>query len=170
MISHFNLDHSNQYILDGDFNSLSHKSLIQTGLQSIYYGPTHRGNNLDRLYGINIDAKLFNSATYVSHIKTQVPPANANFNIDADTFNSYFASISSSSNYIEPTHKLSEPHNINYITSSTVYYTLNKSFSGGTGSDGLPGWFFKLIFFAICEPLSTIYNNIKQSFFSCSVD
>ena len=76
MISHFNLDHSNQYILDGDFNSLSHKSLIQTGLQSIYYGPTHRGNNLDRLYGINIDAKLFNSATYVSHIKTQVPPAN----------------------------------------------------------------------------------------------
>ena len=52
------------------FNLLSHNSLIQTGLQSIYYGPTNKGNNLDRLYGINIDPKLFNPNTYVSHIKT----------------------------------------------------------------------------------------------------
>ena len=58
-ISNFMLDHNNKYILDGDFNSLLHISLIQTGLQSIYYGPTHKENNLDRLYGINIDPKLF---------------------------------------------------------------------------------------------------------------
>ena len=64
------LDHKNKFILSGDFNSLSHNSLIQTGLQSLYYGPTHKGNNLDRLYGINIDPKLFNPNTYVSHIKT----------------------------------------------------------------------------------------------------
>ena len=69
-ISKFKLDHNNRLILGGDFNSLSHKSLIQTGLQSIYYGPTRKGNNLDRLYGINIDPKLFNHKTYVSHIKT----------------------------------------------------------------------------------------------------
>ena len=92
-------------------------------------------------------------------------PANANSNIDADTFNSYFASISNSSNYIEPTHELSAPHNINYITSSTVYYIFNNSFPKGTGSDGFAGWFLKLISFAFCEPLSTIYNNcIKQAF------
>ena len=64
------LDHNNRFILGGDFNSLSHNSLIQTGLQSIYYGPTRKGNNLDRLYDINIDPKLFNHKTYVSHIKT----------------------------------------------------------------------------------------------------
>ena len=64
------LDHNNKFILGGDFNSLSHNSLIQTVLQSIYYGPTHKGNNLDRLYGINIDPKLFRPNTYVSHIKT----------------------------------------------------------------------------------------------------
>ena len=63
------LDHNNKFSLDGDFNSLSHKSLIQFGLQSIYYETTHRENNLDRLYGINIDYKLFNPNTYVSHIK-----------------------------------------------------------------------------------------------------
>ena len=57
-------------ILGGDFNSLSHNNLIQTGFQSIYHGPTHKRNNLDRLYGINIDPKLFNPNTYVSHIKT----------------------------------------------------------------------------------------------------
>ena len=68
-ISNFMLDHNNRFILDGGFNSLSH-SLKQNGLQSIYYGPTHKGNSLDRLYGINIDPKLFNPNTYVSHIKT----------------------------------------------------------------------------------------------------
>ena len=52
------------------FNSLSHNSLIQTGFQSIYYGPTHKRNNFDRLYGINIDHKLFNTNTYVFHFKT----------------------------------------------------------------------------------------------------
>ena len=94
------------------------------------------------------------------------PPANANSNIDADKFNSHFASISNSSNYIEHTHKLSAPHTINYITSSAVYYIINKSCPKGTGSDGLTGWFLKLISPAICEPLSTIYNNcIKQAFF-----
>ena len=72
----------------------------------------------------------------------KIPPANAYSNIDADTFDSYFASISNSSNYIKPTHKLS--HNINYISSSTVYYILNKSCFKGTGSDVLPGWFLKL--------------------------
>ena len=36
----------------------------------------------------------------------------------------------------------------------------------GTGSDGLPGWFLKLISPAICEPLSAIYNKaIKKAFF-----
>ena len=115
--------------------------LIQTSPQSIYYGPTNKGNNLDRLYGINIDPELFNPNTYVSHIKT----------------------------YIEPTHKLSAPNNINYITSSTLHCILNKSCPKGTGSDGLPGWFLKLISPAICEPLSTIYNNcIKQAFFRLS--
>ena len=64
------LDHNNKFILGGDYNSLSYNSLAQTGLQSIYYGPTHKGNNLDRLYGINIDPTLFNPNTYVSHIKT----------------------------------------------------------------------------------------------------
>ena len=49
---------------------MSHNSLARTGLQSIYYGPTCKENNLDRLYGINIDPKLFNPNTYVSHIKT----------------------------------------------------------------------------------------------------
>ena len=44
--------------------------LIQTSPQSIYYAPTNKGNNLDRLYGINIDPELFNPNTYVSHIKT----------------------------------------------------------------------------------------------------
>ena len=72
--------------------------LIQTSPQSIYYGPTNKGNNLDRLYGINKDPALFNPNTYVSHIKT----------------------------HIEPTHKLSAPHNINYITSSTLHCILNK--------------------------------------------
>ena len=65
------LDHNdNKLILGGDFNSLSHQCLTQTGLQSIYYGPTHKGNSLDRLYGINLDPELFNPNTYVSHIKT----------------------------------------------------------------------------------------------------
>ena len=102
----------------------------------------------------------------VNKLREKIPPENANSNIDADTFNSYFAFISNSSNYIEPAHKLSAPHNINYINSSTVYYILNKSCLKGTGSDGLPGWFLKLISSAVCEPLSTIYNNcIKQAFF-----
>ena len=102
----------------------------------------------------------------VNKLRGKIPPANANSNIDADKFNSYFASISNSSNYIEPTHKLSAPHNINYITSSTVYYILYKSCPKGTEYDGLPGWFLKLISSEICEPLSTIYNNcIKQAFF-----
>ena len=57
----------------------------------------------------------------VNKLRGKIPPSNANSNIDADTFNSYFAFISNSSNYIEPTHKLSAPHNINYVTSSTVF-------------------------------------------------
>ena len=102
----------------------------------------------------------------VNKLREKIPPENANSNIDADTFNSYFAFISNSSNYIEPAHKLSAPHNINYITSYTVYYILNKICLKGTESDGLPGWFLKLISSAICEPLSTNYNNcIKQAFF-----
>ena len=69
-ISNFMLDHNNRFILGGDLNSLSHNSLTQTGLQSLYYGPNHKGNNLDGLYGINIDPKLFKPNTFVSHIKT----------------------------------------------------------------------------------------------------
>ena len=57
----------------------------------------------------------------VNKLRGKIPPANANSNIDADKVNSYFASISNSFNYIEPTHKLSEPQNINYITSSSLY-------------------------------------------------
>ena len=103
----------------------------------------------------------------MNKLRGKIPPANAYSNIDADELNSYFAFISYSSNYIEPTHKLSAPHNINYITSSTVYYILNKSCPKGTGSDGLPDWFLKLISSEICEPLSTIYKKcIKQAFFS----
>ena len=64
---------------------------------------------------------------------------NVNFNVDSDTFNSYFASISNSSNYIEPTHSLSAPHNKKYITSSSVNYFPMKSGLKGTGSDGLSG-------------------------------
>ena len=64
------LDPNNKFILGADFNSLSRNSLNHTGLQSIYYGPTRKGNNVDWLYGINIDPKLFNPNTYVSHIKT----------------------------------------------------------------------------------------------------
>ena len=64
------LDHNDKFILDGDLNSLSHNSLTQTGFQSIYNGPTHKGNNHDKLYGINIDPTLFNPNTYASHIKT----------------------------------------------------------------------------------------------------
>ena len=95
----------------------------------------------------------------VNKLRGKIPFSNANSNIEADKFNSYFASISNSCNYIEPTHKLSAPHNINYITSSTVYYILNKSCLKKTGSDGLTSS-------AICEPLSTIYNNcINQVFF-----
>ena len=101
----------------------------------------------------------------VNKLRGKIPPANANSKIDAYTFNSYFASISNSSNYIEPTHKLSAPHNISYITSSTVFYIFDKNFPKGAGSDGLSDWFLKLIYPAICEPLSTIYNNcIKQAF------
>ena len=80
----------------------------------------------------------------VNKLRGKIPPANANSNIDADELNSYFAPISNSSNYIEPTHKLSAQHNINYITSSTVYYILHKSCPKKTGSDGPPDWFFKL--------------------------
>ena len=102
----------------------------------------------------------------VNKLRGKITPANANSNIDADELNSYFAFISYSSKHIEPTHKLSAPHNINYITSSTFYYILNKSCPKGTGSDGFPDWFLKLISLAIFEPLSTIYNNcIKQAFF-----
>ena len=102
----------------------------------------------------------------VNKLRGKIPLENANSNINADKFNSYFATISNSSNYIEPAHKLSAPHNINSITSSTVYYILYKSYHKGTGSDGLPGWFLKLISLEICESLSTIYNNcIKQAFF-----
>ena len=102
----------------------------------------------------------------VNKLRGKIPPANANSNINADKFNSYFATISNSSNYIEPAHKLSAPHNINSITSSTVYYILYKSYPKGTRSDGLPDWFLKLISLEICEPLSTIHNNcIKQAFF-----
>ena len=102
----------------------------------------------------------------VNKLGVKISLANANSIIDADTFNSYFAFTSYSSNCIEPTHKLSAPHNDNYITFSTVFYIINESCPKGTGSDGLPGWFLKLISPAICEPLSTIYNNcIKQAFF-----
>ena len=62
----------------------------------------------------------------VNKLRGKIPSANANFNIDAYIFNSYFASISNSSNYVEPTHKLSAPHNSYYITSSTVYYIFSK--------------------------------------------
>ena len=102
----------------------------------------------------------------MNKLRGKIPLANATSNIDADTFNSYFAFISNSSNYIEPTHELSAPHNINYITSSTVYYILVKSYPKGTGSYGHSNWFLKLISPEICEPLSTIYNKcIKQAFF-----
>ena len=102
----------------------------------------------------------------------KIPPANANSNIDADKVNSYFASISNSFNYIEPTHKLSEPQNINYIPSSTVYFILNpKSCPKGTGSDGLPGWFHKLISPAICEPPVDHLQQLHQAgIFSSSVE
>ena len=65
-IFNFMLDHNNKFILDGDFNSLLH-CLIQFGFQSIYYETTHKENDLDRLYGINTDPKLFNPNTYVLH-------------------------------------------------------------------------------------------------------
>ena len=69
-ISNFMLDHNNRFILGVEFNSLSHYSLTQTDFQSFYYGPTHKGTNPDRLYGINIDSELFDLNTYVSHSKT----------------------------------------------------------------------------------------------------
>ena len=107
----------------------------------------------------------------VNKLRGKILLANANSNIDADELNSYFASISNSSNYIERTHKLSAPHNINYITSSAVYYILNKSCPKGTGSDGLPGCFLKLICPAICEPPVDHLQQLHQAgIFSSSVE
>ena len=104
----------------------------------------------------------------MNKLRRKITSANANSNIDADKFNSYFSSISNSSNYIEPTHKLSAPHNINYITSSTVYYIFNKSCPEGTGSDDLPGWFLKLISPAICEPCRPSTTASSRHFFQLS--
>ena len=41
----------------------------------------------------------------VNKLRGEIPPANANSNIDADTFNSYFAYISNTSNYVEASSK-----------------------------------------------------------------
>ena len=60
-ISNFVVDPNKKIILNCDFKSLSHNSPIQIGFQSINYKPTFKRNNLDRLYVISIDPKLFSS-------------------------------------------------------------------------------------------------------------
>ena len=232
---------------------MSHNSLIQTGLQSIYYGPTHEVNNLDKLYGINIDPKLFNPNTYVSHIKTHhlgvialplnIAPSHNNitrsihtyrrrhpnqheacldylssspFNLTYDntteSVDSFYTTVKSIFYKFYPlkqiTIKSSDPPFINpfvksilrqkdclmrkgkihqttsitnqirniSITSNKISLAHSKRGSKAMWSivnklrgkipDVLPNRFLKFISLAICEPLSTIYNNcIKQAFF-----
>ena len=60
-ISNFVVNPNKKIILNCDFKSLSHNSPIQIGFQSINYKTTFKRNNLDRLYVISIDPKLFSS-------------------------------------------------------------------------------------------------------------
>ena len=41
---------SSVLILAGDFNQLSHDSILEIGLQEAFFSPTHKGHNLDRIY------------------------------------------------------------------------------------------------------------------------
>ena len=137
-ISKFMLDHNNRLILGGDFNSLSHNSLTQTGLQSIYYGPTHKVNNLDRLYGINIDPKFFNPNTYVSYIKTH-----------------HFGVIALSLN-IAPSH--------NIITLSIHTYRRRRPNQHKTCLDYLSSSSFNLKYDNITESVDSFYTIVDNIF------
>ena len=92
---------------------------------------------------------------------------NCSNNLDADSLNKYFASMSTTTTYIEPLLKSTViNHPQHHLNSRTIYHLVTKHCPTGTGSDGLPQWYHQLIAPAISTPLSIIFNNcINNSFF-----
>ena len=91
---------------------------------------------------------------------------NCSNNLDADSLNKYFASMSTTTTYVEPLLKSTVISHQHHLNSRTIYHLLTKHCPTGTGSDGLPQWYLQLIAPAISTPLSIIFNNcINDSFF-----
>ena len=100
----------------------------------------------------------------VNKPREEAPFENAYSDINADTFSRYFASLSYSSNYIEPKHKLSTPYSNNYIASYSVYHLFTKScpkkqIVSQTGFSNL----FPLQSVSLCRPSTTTASNGHSS-------
>ncbi|ESO05375.1 hypothetical protein HELRODRAFT_171767 [Helobdella robusta] len=67
-LSNTALGSDSKLIIGVDFNQLDHYSILQTGLHPIFWGPTHQGHNLDRIYGINVNLDI--TFTYRPHVST----------------------------------------------------------------------------------------------------
>ena len=66
----YNDKHSPTIILAGDFNQLKHSDILNLGLVSVIYAPTHKGHCLDRIYSsesLNYNIKILSATAITEH-------------------------------------------------------------------------------------------------------
>ncbi|ESO02823.1 hypothetical protein HELRODRAFT_174247 [Helobdella robusta] len=71
-LSNTALGSESKLIIGGDFKQLDHHYILQTGLHPIFWGPSHQGHNLDRIYGINESVEAVKSCRRLNDIAEDI--------------------------------------------------------------------------------------------------
>jgi len=103
----------------------------------------------------------------VRHITGCTRQAHNISGIDADTFNSHYANVSTDTNYTPPSLELTTVSDDQdyYISERSIFKALDTLRPTATGLDRIPAWFLRLGAAVFCKPLAYLFNqSIAASF------
>ena len=78
--------------------------------------------------------------------------------VDADTLNNYFASISTDTNYLPPTPRVTVNKYTDYFSEQSVFRILDTVKQTATGLDCIPSWFLRTAAPFLSLPIAHLFN------------
>ncbi|MFZ2537944.1 MAG: reverse transcriptase family protein [Oscillospiraceae bacterium] len=82
-----------------------------------------------------------------------------------EDLNNYFSSVSTDSNYVQPSKKLTVNNKLKFFTEFSIFKKFDNLKVTSPGLDGIPSWFLRVAAPSISFPLTVLYNeSIARSF------
>ena len=94
----------------------------------------------------------------VAQITGKSKKVEAEYPVDADTLNQYFANISTDPKYLPPTPKLTVNKYTEFFTEQRVFRMLDTVKQTATGLDCIPSWFLRIAAPFLSLPIAHLFN------------